>query len=898
MKLATAGSRWSKKWKTEDWFWDQLLDRLREPARTGETVREYRAMTKDEQTAKKDVGGFVGGALNGGRRIAGAVTERWLVTLDEDYAEPGDWENFIALNDVRCCVYSTHSHTPEKPRLRWLFPLKRAVTPDEYPAIARKVAEWIGIEKMDVLTYQLERLMFWPSCCEDGEYVFYEQDGAALDPDAVLAEYGPGDAWREAWRWPTSSREGEVVQREAKRQADPLTKDGIVGAFCRVYSIEDAIDAFGLPYERCEGGTGERYTYTRGSTAAGAVVYGEGRWLYSNHATDPAGGQLCNAWDLVRVHRFGDLDEGSRATEATRLPSWVRMVELASGDARVRSEQIASQFGDMGDVGGTIAPVSDDSGTENALSGAARQLPQSGSQDGGDDDGDDGADEAGDSEDWKTMLVTNRKTGAVEPTLDNACVILEHAPLFRGRLAFCEQGEQIYVTAPMPWESKIKHTDTAESEAEIMGDGWAESGSDGRTYKGPPHAEGRLWTEQDSVEMYRWFEKHFGYSAMQKRNGGLDNALLTAARRRSFNPISTYLKGLKWDGVERLDTMLVRWMGAEDCELNRLVTRLWMMGAVDRALRPGGQFDNVLVFKGPQGIGKTRMMRALVGEYYTNAVRAATIGKESAEIMQGMWVVDLDEIDSVTRSSLTAFKAFITSPGDRYRKAYAVEAKSHPRQCVFFGTTNESSFLRDATGERRWWVVPCAGQKGMDARGVRGTLPGFDDEVEQLWAEAFYRWKERIRESRRGTEPLRAVNAHLYITDEKLGQEMDARLGDFKLADPDREDIEEYLDKPLPDNWDAMSAKDREEFEAGYLIVPPERLTGRRKTVTLKEIRVNVFGDTPRRASSGGRTNTAYRIVSVMDSMPGWESIGRIHQVEDGIHSRSKAWKRVVASLR
>lgn len=885
MKIATAGSRWSRKWKTEDWFWEALLDRLRAPARTGETMREYAAMTKDERTAKKDVGGFVGGALNGGRRVAGAVTERWLVTLDADYAEPGDWEEFVALNDVRCCVYSTHSHTPEQPKLRWVLPLRRAVTPEEYGAVARRVAEWIGIEKMDPLTYQPERLMFWPSCCEDGVWEFHEQDGPALDPDALLRTYGPGEAWRDVTLWPVSSREGEVVQREQKQQADPLTKPGLVGAFCRVYSIEDAIDAFSLPYVRCDAGAGERYTYTHGSTAAGAVVYGEGRWLYSNHATDPAGGMLCNAWDLVRVHKFGELDADSRALDPTKKPSYQRMTELARTDPLVRSAQIEAQFGDMGEVAeNKIAPQSErDKGASMPLS---TPLSTPNDVDNKDNDGmeDDGA--------WKDLLTTNRKTGAIEPTLDNACVILEHAPVFRDRLAFCEQGEQIYVTAPMPWEDKIKRTDTAENEAEIMGEGWAESGSDGKKYKGPPHAEGRLWTEQDSVEMYRWFERHFGYSGMQKRNGGLDNALLTAARSHAFDPIRAYLVGLTWDGVERLDTMLVRWMGAEDCELNRMVTRLWMMGAVDRIMRPGGQFDNVLVFKGPQGIGKTRMMRALVGEYYTNAVRAATIGKESAEIMQGMWVVDLDEIDSVTRSSLTSFKAFITSPSDRYRKAYAVEAKSHPRQCVFFGTTNESAFLRDATGERRWWVVPCKGQAGMDARGVRGTLPGFDDEVEQLWAEAFHRWRERITESRRGTEPLRAVNAHLYITDERLGQEMDARLGDFKLADPDRDDIEEYLDKPLPDNWDEMSRKDKDEFEAGYLIVDPARLTGRRQTVTLKEIRINVFGDTPKRASSGGRSNTAYRIVSVMDSMPGWEPLGRVDKVEGGVRSSSKAWQR------
>ena len=122
MKIATAGSRTSRRWKTTEVSWDWLLNRLRTPKRTGETTAEYRRMSRDEQAARKDVGGFVGGALNGGRRTAGAVTERWLLTLDADEAKAEDWDNFTALWDCRACVYSTHSHTPESPRLRWIIP--------------------------------------------------------------------------------------------------------------------------------------------------------------------------------------------------------------------------------------------------------------------------------------------------------------------------------------------------------------------------------------------------------------------------------------------------------------------------------------------------------------------------------------------------------------------------------------------------------------------------------------------------------------------------------------------------------------------------------------------------------------------------------------------------------
>ena len=862
MKIAVAGSRLSRKWKTEEWYWDQLVDRLREPARTGETMAEYQAMTRDEKTMKKDVGGFVGGAIMGGRRVAGAVTERSLITLDADFALPGDVGSFACVFDnVRCCVYSTHSHTPEHPKLRWILPLKRAVSAEEYVAVARKVADdMFGIERMDPLTYQPERLMFWPSCSDDAEYVFYAQDGAPIDPDAVLREYGPGDAWRQAWRWPVSSREGEVVQREQKTQADPLAKPGIVGAFCRTYTVQEAIDAFGLPYERADGVAGERYTYTRGSTAAGAVVYGDGRWLYSNHATDPAGGQLCNAWDLVRIHKFGGLDEGSQATDATRLPSYKAMCELAGSDPAVRGTVIDSQFGDLG----TIAPVSDVTTEDNTVVRGAGDT-----------------DDVAEDDSWKDALTTDRKTGMIDPTLNNACVILEQSPAFRGKLAFCKMGDQIYVTGPMPWEDELPEAGSEERERELMGEDWAPSGSDGKEYHGPPHIDGRVWTEQDSIQMYRLFER-WKYPAGQRRNGALDNALLLSASKNSFSPIEHYLKGLRWDGVERLDTMLIRWMGAEDCELNRAVTRLWMMGAVDRVMRPGCQFDSILVFKGEQGIGKTRMMRALVGSYYNSSLPATSASKENAEQLQGSWVIDLGELDSIKKSSITAFKNFITQTDDKYRKAYAVDVKRYPRQCVFFGTTNEDSFLRDATGERRFWVVPCAGQKGMNKPGLKGTLPGFNDEVEQIWAEAVAKWRQRMFECRRGAEPLERIDAKLYLTDPELEREMEERLSKYKLADPDRDEIETYLEKKLPDNWEQMTEEQRSDFEAGCLPVDGTKRNYTRREVTLKELRVNVFHEPEWAASSSGRSNLVYRINSIMDTMPGWKKVGRVWKSREG----------------
>ena len=174
--------------------------------RTGETFAEYQRMDKAEKAKKKEAaGGFVGGAMSGGRRVAGSVTERWLITLDADEARADDWENAAALWDCAMAVYSTHSHSRERPRLRWVIPLRTPVSREAYQPLARMVARDLGIlETLDASTYQPERLMYWPTAAADGEYVERELDGPLLDPERVLRQYGPGDAWKDARARPGS----------------------------------------------------------------------------------------------------------------------------------------------------------------------------------------------------------------------------------------------------------------------------------------------------------------------------------------------------------------------------------------------------------------------------------------------------------------------------------------------------------------------------------------------------------------------------------------------------------------------------------------------------------------------------------------------------------------------
>jgi predicted P-loop ATPase len=345
INLAMASRKTATDWKNRTMTWSEFLQRLSTPTRTQETAAEYKIMPKSEKDAAKDVGGFVGGFLKGGRRKADAVQSRSLLTLDADHLTMNIWESVPLLFEHAAAVYSTHSHTPEKPRERLIIPLSRPVTPDEYEPIARKVAEIFGLNLFDDTTYQASRLMYWPSCPRDGEYIFEYQDEDFLDPNTILAKY---EDWTDISSWPTSERENAVKIHERKKAGDPAAKPGIIGAFCRVYDMASAIETF-LPDVYAPTRGSNRYSFIGGSTSGGLVLY-DNLFAYSNHATDPTGGKLTNAFDLVRIHKFGDLDEEVKAlTPVNRLPSFKAMTDFAEQDKRVSFEVKRASLAEIND---------------------------------------------------------------------------------------------------------------------------------------------------------------------------------------------------------------------------------------------------------------------------------------------------------------------------------------------------------------------------------------------------------------------------------------------------------------------------------------------------------------------------------------------------------------------
>lgn len=700
--IATGSTRKTKRWQNQRVTWEELCDRLRKPHYTAETFEEYLAATKDRQAEIKDVGGFVGGFLNDGVRKPAFVRHRSMLTLDMDYATGNVWDDVTLLYDCAMCMYSTHKHSPQAPRYRLVIPLDRPVSAEEYMAIGRWVAGELGIEQFDDTTYDPSRLMYWQSTSKGAEYVFEEQQGEFLCADLVLANYTD---WTDSSSWPYSTRTRERVERQKTEAEDPLTKSGIIGAFCRAYSLTEALDTFLTDfYTPCADG---RYTYKFGSSAAGLIIYDD-KFAYSHHATDPICGMLVNAFDLVRIHRFGAQDERCKEdTPITSLPSFKAMSEFASEDPQVRkiivSEKTASARNDFAD----IANDGDNEDNENE-SGRIETT----------------------SEDWMGELEMT-KSGSVKATSANILSIFENDVNLKGCFAYNEFTHRTAIMRDLPWR-KLDST----------------TGED-------------CLREVDDSGLRAYFETTYGIVAA----GKIQDALNLVIERNSFHPIRNYLSGLKWDGVNRLESLFVDYLGVEDSFYARSVARKSLVAAVARIFEPGVKYDYVPIIVGEQGIGKSTLLRKLGRGWFSDTFKMGD-GKDMYEQLQGVWLIEIGELDGLRKAEVETIKLYISKQWDTFRPAYARRVEVFKRQCVFFGTTNEEAFLRDSTGNRRF--LP------LRTGEIEPRLDVFkltDETVSQIWAEAvhLYRNKETLYLDGEGENAARIEQGRHFEMDERSG---------------------------------------------------------------------------------------------------------------------------------
>ena len=638
LNIAYGNNRQAKRWVNKTIRFDDLKERLRVPIRTTESAEEYAKMSRAQRDTAKDHGGFVAGVLKGGRRKVDTVESRSMVALDGDRIDAAFLESYETLCPYTSALYTTHSSTEENPRVRLVFPLTRDVTPEEFVAVSRYLAQMLGIDYFDECSYQPNQLMYWPSTPANGSFVYKETDGGWLDPDAILAKH---PEWTDPTRLPTSSRESKANTTAQQKVQDPLTKEGVVGLFNRTYyPISKALEAFLSDiYEPTD--NENRWHLIASSSMAGVEIK-EDKFVYSHHAKDPAYLKLCNAFDIVRTHRFGDLDEKA---------SYKAMCEFAMQQDEVKLLAASERMADA---------ETDFSGSEDT--------------------------------DWQKRFQYEPRSTVLKNNLHNITLILQNDPQLQN-IVFNQQLDGMEIKGEVPWKHPSKY-----------------------------------WRDADDAQLISYVDSHYG--TFSQRNYQI--AVTKVADDRSYHPIREYLAALpEWDGVPRVDTLLIDYLGAEDNSYVRAVTRKTLCAAVRRVQEPGVKFDTMLVLNGPQGIGKSTLISRLAGEWFSDSLNLSdTKDKTAAEKLQGYWILEIGELAGLRKAEVETLRSFLSRQNDIYRAAFGRRATPHPRQCIFFGTTNaESGYLRDTTGNRRFWPVKTPGG------GAKHSWELTTEDISQIWAE-------------------------------------------------------------------------------------------------------------------------------------------------------------------
>ncbi len=399
-----------------------------------------------------------------------------------------------------------------------------------------------------------------------------------------------------------------------------------------------------------------------------------------------------------------------------------------------------------------------------------------------------------------TPLLVLTEQGAVRPLLSNLENIILFEPIGKS-LAFNEFTQEIYF-------QKEPLTDTNINEFRMMVD---------RKYK-------VKFTKDDTLSV-----------------------MDLVARKKSFHPIKQMITSKPWDGVKRVETIFINYLGVDDNSYTRSVARKWMAGAVARIYEPGIKFEMVPIIAGKQGLGKSTLFQKLGGDFFTDSLRSLGTTKDDFQLLIGTWIIELGELSSMNTTETDQIKSFVSAKSDKIRLPYAKTTQTYKRTCVFAGTTNTSQYLNDLTGNRRFLPMPIKGQP------VEDVFQLTDDVVQQIWAESYQIYK----------------NGEKLFLDDIL---------DNAIADEYREEatekglffseIEEFLEMPVPSGWDAMQLFSKRSYYNNYKLDGITDKDSRKMDKTSsKEIAQVVF-----RAEGNDRGSRSQmkKITLFMDNLNGW----------------------------
>ena len=803
------------------------------PLKTPETFAEYLKLPVSDQIKLKAMAGyFFRTQVEGNRRTRDSGKPTDIITLDFDHATVEFIETIIqglVLYGVKFFAHSTRRHTPDAPRIRMVIFLKTPLDNDTYGPASRIVAHMVDPEMtmIDVVSFRPGQMMFMPTISKDMDYFFFESDGEKLfDWERALKDFSEtnGD-WHDLSNLPKVP--GENLRNTADKAEVPEEKDGPVGDFCRAYNVEQAIVAFDLPYEPVdEYSTKPRYTYTGGTTRNGAIVEDDGSFLTSYHGSDPVGGRTVNAWDLVKAHLFDDLDAAAdEDTPMGKLPSWKAMLAHVEDDPKYKRQVMQSNYdmkamfddlddeslgithveeGDEG-VGGDVAAntpppagsTSDDKTPSKSLVNDDSLLDK------------EAMDLLGDStqldheaaellghlptkpsstaivrvlpppkEDWFQDL--EFEGSQILNTLPNITRIIQNDRRIRGCIEFNEF-QQAEVTRKA-LKTQLDIIPKVSIENPQSGDEWNDSLSGYvRVILESPNGPGKP-----------------GYG-MKVSDRDLDTAIDIAARQFPFHPVKDRMESQVWDGAHRAENLFIRYLGLEDTPYTRAVCRIWLLAAVTRIYEPGHKFDFVPILEGAQGIRKSTFIKTLAMGFFGNLTANFNNDQKLIEQIKNAWVIEIPELGNMSRSGVEDAKAFFSMSETRVREAYGRRAGVFKRQCVFMGSTNKDQYLRDATGNRRFWPLKVTATT-VDTVALEG-------EILQVWAEVLCWYHDARKAQPYGELPLYLSGAEEQA--EALQQQDSRREAGDAQAWAGR--IGAFLDEPFKTSMESKSWLFREE---------------------------------------------------------------------------------------
>ena len=302
----------------------------------------------------------------------------------------------------------------------------------------------------------------------------------------------------------------------------------------------------------------------------------------------------------------------------------------------------------------------------------------------------------GDEQPWTARFQTTNNGNRLA-NISNTKLVLEYDPSFKGVLGYCSFSYRI-----------MKRN-------------------------APPFKMGTVgeWTDTDTERLRIYLSELYGFTP---KPSDVMGAILVHSEENAFHPVKDYLATLEWDGKHRVLSWLHDYLGVEDSDYAALVGAFFLVSAIARVMRPPVKVDSVLILEGLQGLGKSSMLHNLFGKWFTDTPMELG-NKDSFQQMQGMWCIELAELDSFNKAENTRAKQFFGSQTDRYRPSYGRMVQEFPRQCVFVGTTNQDRYLKDSTGNRRYWPVTC----------TKICQAAIKQDRDQLWAEALKMYKDGMK---------------------------------------------------------------------------------------------------------------------------------------------------------